>query len=160
MWFFQSWHPGESRLRGMVRCVTFDQCRYGLRHPNGQPMKKRTRLMTNIKHVVFEFSHKDCVCTIKHAKISGFYNGEVVSKFSQWYPDAMAVALARAAYDSLEWWEKRKYACVFVAVVDVFTYFLLGHHSSCPAFNQFYNRVWRFETSLCGKQCGVRKQNI
>ena len=55
-------HPGDILVNldgGLVRCVTFDQCRYGLWYPNGQPMKKRTRLMANIKHVVFEFSHKD-----------------------------------------------------------------------------------------------------
>lgn len=81
-----------------VTTVTFDQCRFGLRHPNGQQLlHKRTRIMTNMAPLQIEFENKLCTCTEPHAQISGAYEGRRVSRHSEVYPPLMAAALARGA---------------------------------------------------------------
>ena len=72
------------RLDG-VRMVDFDQCATGLRGPNGQPIKKRTRLMTNIPQIVQVFSNFQCTCTVDHLKIEGACLGVRLGQYCQVY---------------------------------------------------------------------------
>ena len=87
-----------------VRIVTFDQCRFGLKSPSGSPIKKATKLMTNMNSIEARFSNKRCQCQVPHREIQGSEMGHRLSVWAQTYPDPMVRALADAA---VEWpWSK------------------------------------------------------
>ena len=74
--------------------VVFDQCRLGLRSPSGEPLRKRTRIMTNAPGIVANLVNMQCNCPRgSHVTISGCQLGITISKFSQRYPPAFVRAL-------------------------------------------------------------------
>ena len=79
-----------------VFTVDFAQCRYGLRSPAGNTLKKPTKLMSNMPSVLAEFSNKVCTCEGGHrGRIEGSELGVRVSTHAQAYPPLMVDALAR-----------------------------------------------------------------
>ena len=82
-----------------VYLLNFDQCRYKLTDPNGNALKKPTRLMFNMPSVLTEFSDKRCICVEKHGQCQGRQKGLRVSTFAQVYPHDLACAFAQCAWD-------------------------------------------------------------
>ena len=82
-----------------VRRATFDQCRYGLVGPSGQPMRKRTSFLTNCSFVFTEFDGKYCQCTGTHQRIIGTELGEPLAAWAAHYPPRLCRALARCVRD-------------------------------------------------------------
>ena len=85
-----SWQlPAMLELEGDT--VDFDQCMVGLvgpKSPDGEalPIKKRTRIKTNLPGLVEALSGLDCDGSHDHVRISGQQHGRVMSKWSQVYP--------------------------------------------------------------------------
>ena len=80
-----------------VHRVTFDQCRVGLKTPDsGQPLRKRTTLLTNSTAVVRLFSPLQCNCKGEHAVIQGSEAGIQLSKHCQVYTPEFVQLLALA----------------------------------------------------------------
>ena len=88
------------RLPG-VSSVVFDQCMVGLVSPSGNPMRKRTRLLTNSQAVVSAFSNKMCDCSHCHQIIQGSDMGIKLSVWAQKYPENMCDLLAQRVVDTL-----------------------------------------------------------
>ena len=98
-------HPGDATSwqepcvldmsgRAGVYIAKFDQCRFGLTSPAGEPLKKRTHVMTNVKEVLDELDGKFCNCLPNtHRRVSGYEMGVLVSKHSQVYPPPLVLAL-------------------------------------------------------------------
>ena len=68
-----------------VCSVDFDQCSTGLAGPNGQPIKKRTKLLTNIPSIMSCFSGHQCSCSQQHLRIEGSCFGVALSRYCQVY---------------------------------------------------------------------------
>ena len=88
-WQATSWQISPT-LRALanlptVAAVDFDQCRTGLVGPNGQPIKKRTRFLTNMPQVVTCFAQLQCNCKEKHLNLMGACNGIQLSSYCQVY---------------------------------------------------------------------------
>ena len=85
--------------------VTFDQCQYGLRNPDGALLRKHTTLLTNMPFVVAEFNDKSCSKHCReqnvHGIVQGHQQGMRVSLFVQQYPEQMVMALATACAQHL-----------------------------------------------------------
>ena len=82
--------------------ISFDQCRYGLRHPETfQPIKKGTRVQTSSTELVCTLDSRFCHKKHSHAHIKGQcqVNGSrmALSRFTAFYPPM----LARSVADSL-----------------------------------------------------------
>ena len=79
-----------------ARVISFAQCRYGLRAPDGRPMQKLTKFLTNSKAIIEEFAGRSCVChlfDLQHAKIEGNMDGVKLSRHAQIYPPKLVRAL-------------------------------------------------------------------
>ena len=79
-----------------ARVVRFAQCRFGLCAPNGQPLQKLTKFMTNSDAVVQCFQGCQCVCdslNLTHATIEGSMDGHRMSRWAQKYPAQLVSAL-------------------------------------------------------------------
>ena len=88
-----------ARLPGVI-LLDIDQCRYGLTDPEGNLLKKPTRLMFNLTSCAMEFSDKHCICPKgSHGQCQGSQNGRSVATHSQTYPPALAEAFARCAWE-------------------------------------------------------------
>ena len=72
-----------------VATIDFDQCATGLQGPNGQPIEKRTRLMTNMPQIVEVFSKLQCKCKVKHLNIEGACLGVRLGPYCQVYTPAL-----------------------------------------------------------------------
>ena len=68
-----------------VASIDFDQCATGLVGPNGQPIKKRTKLLTNVPEVLERFAGRQCTCAVAHLRIEGSCLGVPLSKYCQVY---------------------------------------------------------------------------
>ena len=79
-----------------VYAVTFDQCMLGIKSPSGRPMRKRTRILTNSKHLVAQFSNLHCDKSHEHCLIQGSECGIKLSTFAQIYPREMCLRIAKA----------------------------------------------------------------
>ena len=78
-----------------VMIVDFDQCRFGLKSPSGQLMKKKTRIMSNCPAIIHQFRDKLCQCPKgSHRSVSGNECGVRISSYAQHYPMAMCEAFA------------------------------------------------------------------
>ena len=82
--------------------ISFDQCQYGLRHPETfQPIKKGTRVQTSSTELVCTLDSRFCHKKHSHAHIKGQcqVNGSrmALSRFTAFYPPM----LARSVADSL-----------------------------------------------------------
>ena len=83
-----SWkHPSLQSLTGMygVESIDFDQCATDLRGPNGQPIRKRTRLVSNMPSVIEAFAELQCACRKPHLTIEGACMGIQLAKYCQVY---------------------------------------------------------------------------
>ena len=89
-----SWGDSYLQHLPLAQFSVFDQCRYGLRAPNGQPMQKATRLFSNMPEVAAEFNNKRCNCQEAHAIAQGSMHGQRLSTWAQRYPRPMVQALA------------------------------------------------------------------
>ena len=83
-----SWkHPSLQSLIAMygVESIDFDQCATDLRGPNGQPIRKRTRLVSNMPSVIEAFADLQCACRKPHLTIEGACMGIQLAKYCQVY---------------------------------------------------------------------------
>lgn len=95
-----SWStPRAQRLQQYagVRGTNFDQCAVGLKSPSGAPMKKKTKLVSNIDAIHQLFGECQCSCTEPHRTIQGSDRGVKVSTWSQKYPREMCALMVRAS---------------------------------------------------------------
>lgn len=95
----RSWHNQkvEATLQRGALLARFDQCMFGLvSKVDKTPMRKRTRFMTNIKHLKIAFNKKFCDCSHDHVTVQGSEGGERRSVWAQRYPPAMCEAAVRA----------------------------------------------------------------
>ena len=79
-----------------AKIVSFAQCRFGLKAPNGQPLQKLTKFLTNSKAVIQVFHNAQCVCAalgLEHAKIEGSMQGHKMSRWAQKYPPLLVSSL-------------------------------------------------------------------
>jgi hypothetical protein len=74
----------------------FDQCMFGLVSPRGEPMQKRTVLLTNIAAVHQRFHGMNCLGGHTHRRIESSQDGVKLSVYAQCYPDGMVRALVDA----------------------------------------------------------------
>ena len=89
------------RWKGVFE-VVFDQCMTGLVSPKGTPIKKRTRLLTNIPHVCRAFACRQCDGSHDHVICQDSEDGHKLSQWAQEYPKEMIDLFASAIADFLE----------------------------------------------------------
>ena len=99
----KSWHncKVETLLKSGALVARFDQCCFGLvSKVDGTPMRKRTKVMTNMNAVQNAFDKKFCDCGHEHQVVQGSEGGEKRSVWAQRYPPMMCetAAVAFAAY--------------------------------------------------------------
>ena len=100
-WTATSWRHESVRALAQemgVAKVDFDQCAIGLRSPDGSPIKKRTRLLTNSPSIVATFSAYQCHCGpgVDHTTLIGSNLGVRLSRFAQVYTKTLCVGLLEA----------------------------------------------------------------
>ena len=79
-----------------VFVTRFDQCVFGLKCPYTQePIRKRTRLLTNLPEVNEIFGDKFCQRAVPHRRIEGAEGGIQISSYCETYPPDMVNALLR-----------------------------------------------------------------
>ena len=85
--------PEVTSLRG--ECVEFDMCMMGLATPKSHtPLKKATKIKTNLKLLADQFRNKKCDNTHKHVEVQSTFEGVKLSTYSQIYPQPMCKAIA------------------------------------------------------------------
>ena len=90
-----------SDLGGMT--VDFDQCCFGLKTPgDGVLMKKPTKIITNGKHILKQFSGHKCKGGHEHQRIMGSKCGRSLSAYAAHYPPLMCAAIAEGVISELE----------------------------------------------------------
>ena len=95
-----SWSLPKARgllTRPGVIETNFDQCAVGLVSPGDEPMKKRTKLVSNIAGVSQLFGPMQCACVVPHRQIQGSQNGFRLSTYAQSYPRQMCDLMVQAA---------------------------------------------------------------
>ena len=95
-----SWSvPALAKLPGETRVI--DQCSVGLQAPDGLPIRKRTKIKTNIPWLISELSSEKYQCTGDHchATVAGKIDGRKMSTWSQVYPPGLCDVFARAVND-------------------------------------------------------------
>lgn len=103
-WKATSWQRGALvALAALdnVRSVDFDQCSTGLAGPNGQPIKKRTKLLTHIPSVISRFSQLQCSCSTKHLRIEGSCHGIPLSSYCQVYTRFLCDAILTCIHECI-----------------------------------------------------------
>ena len=45
--------------------LTFAQCRFGLRDPDGKPLQKLTSFLTNMRSIIERFAGLQCICKLR-----------------------------------------------------------------------------------------------
>lgn len=87
-----------------VRVAMFDQCQFGLVSPQGRPMQKRTKVLTNSVEIFESLNGKFCCKTHQHEQIQGSEDGIKRSQWAQVYPDAMVTTICEAVLRSVPQW--------------------------------------------------------
>ena len=79
-----------------VDTVDFDMCMFGLRAPSGLPMRKRTRVMTNLRPLADSLRGRFCdkKCHHHHQIIQGVEAGVARSVWAQTYPEEFVRLIA------------------------------------------------------------------
>ena len=101
-----SWQkPRTKELRaapGVWSCV-FDMCCFGMKTPiTGQPMRKRTRVLTNSPAIVHALRNQICKPgTHQHRIIEGSEGDVKLSRHAQCWPPALCQALVSAMADEM-----------------------------------------------------------
>ena len=84
--------------------LTFAQCRFGLRDPDGKPLQKLTSFLTNMRSIIERFAGLQCICKLRgegHGRIQGVVQGKLVSRWAQKYPAQMVDALVDCCQQDL-----------------------------------------------------------
>ena len=84
--------------------LTFAQCRFGLRDPDGKPLQKLTSFLTNMRSIIERFAGLQCICKLRgegHGRIQGVVQGKRVSRWAQKYPAQMVDALVDCCQQDL-----------------------------------------------------------
>jgi hypothetical protein len=89
---------GQSQLLTTQDSI-FDQCMFGLKSPNGVPMRKRTTLRSNIDEVFLAFGNMYCDKSHQHETIQGSVKGVNRSTHAQHYPRGMCLKLAEVVHN-------------------------------------------------------------
>ena len=87
-----------------VALITFPQCRFGLRDPQGRPLQKHTGFLTNLHTIVERFAGLKCICALRgeeHGRIEGTVDGHKVSRWAQAYPDKLVQGLVSCVEEGL-----------------------------------------------------------
>ena len=84
-----------------VQVAVFDQCQFGLVSPQGRPMQKRTKVLTNCVAIFEALNGKYCCKTHQHEQIQGSEDGIKRSQWAQVYPPAMVNAICEAVLSSV-----------------------------------------------------------
>ena len=87
----------QLRRTPVVQEVLFDQCALGLKSPRGEPMKKKTRVLSNCGALIRELAKYQCDKSHSHRRIEGSQDGFRLSTWAQYYPERMVEVLARSA---------------------------------------------------------------
>ena len=66
--------------------IGFDQCMLGLKDPDCQLLKKRTKLISNLLPLLSDLQKHPCVRGHGHGRVSGAIRGHRLSTWSQVYP--------------------------------------------------------------------------
>ena len=109
--FFMYEHPWKARSWSLaavqavahlesVILIDFDMCACGMVSPAGQPVRKRTRIMTNDPILASRLQSKQCPRNHQHRPIEGSELGYSMSKWCQKYPPGLVDLLSRAANGS------------------------------------------------------------
>ena len=78
--------------------VDFDMCAVGMVSPLGQPIRKRTRILTNCRSLVEILRCKQCPRDHTHRQIKGQELGQSLGKWCRVYPEPLCEILA-SVYD-------------------------------------------------------------
>ena len=100
-----SWsYPCVKRIaaHATVHKVTMDMCRFGLVSPGGQPMRKRTTIMTNCMALVARLQGMTCACTVPHLIVQGSEQGVKLCERASRYPPQFVDTVASSVLASLE----------------------------------------------------------
>ena len=84
--------------------LTFAQCRFGLRDPDGKPLQKLTSFLTNMRSIIERFAGLQCICKLRgegHGRTQGVVQGKRVSRWAQKYPAQMVDALVDCCQQDL-----------------------------------------------------------
>ena len=92
--------PETKNIVRLTKGVEFDQCQFGLRHPQSQnPMKKATRLQTKSREIVRNMDGRTCNGEHVHHPIAGScqFKGKTfaLSRFAAFYPYMLARKAAK-----------------------------------------------------------------
>ena len=92
--------PETKEILQLTKSVEFDQCQFGLRHPqNHDPMKKATRLQTTSREIVRNMDGRTCHGEHVHHPIAGScqFQGKTfaLSRFAAFYPHMLARKAAK-----------------------------------------------------------------
>ena len=86
-----------------VSVARFDQCQFGLvSKEKHDPLRKRTRLMSNIPEIIVRFDGAFCLQEHEHAHIEGSEGGMKRSAYAAIYPPKFCNALVAAMSAYLE----------------------------------------------------------
>ena len=92
-----SWKlPSVNRILGLtgVFCVSFDMCSFGMCSPLGEPIRKRTKIMTNHAGLAAALQGHQCSRDHTHKHIEGSQLGHSLSRWCQIYPPDLVSLLA------------------------------------------------------------------
>ena len=98
-WKASSWglpEVQEVQRHPNVFTATFDMCACGMVSPAGQPVKKRTTILTNDKWLADQLNQRQCPGNHTHRPIEGSELGFSMSKWCQKYPPPLVSLLAKA----------------------------------------------------------------
>ena len=90
----------EVRCLAGVLAVDFDMCAVGMVSPLGQPIRKRTRILTNCRSLVDILRCKQCPRDHTHRQIKGQELGQSLGKWCQVYPEPLCEILASVYHRS------------------------------------------------------------
>ena len=86
-----------------IYTTKFDQCRFGLVSPLGNPMKKATIFVTNSPGLHHQFNEVKCLGKHKHVRIEGVEAGQRLSAWAQNYPRKMSDLIVRSMMSASDW---------------------------------------------------------
>ena len=84
--------------------ISFPQCRFGLKDPEGRPLQKLTKFLTNQRSIVHRFAGLKCICALlgeQHGHIEGQVGGHKVSRWAQVYPRPLVEAVVSCVQEDL-----------------------------------------------------------
>ena len=103
MWF----QPEVKEIIQFSKTAMFDQCQFGLKHPDSKdPLKKGTRLQTTSIEVLKTMDGRTCDKTHSHQPVAGScqFKGKTIatSRFAAFYPRLFAKRVAKSILDEMQ----------------------------------------------------------